>query len=62
MSKRPVLEMEFTDTELFLRLNGVRIAKRQNKQWISLDPEWEVRQSPNLEYIDVRRRIGGAVQ
>jgi hypothetical protein len=59
--RKPIVEVEFTDKDMFIRRNGVRIAKRENRKWISLDPEWEVRQEG--DFIDIgHREVGGVVQ
>ena len=52
---------ECTDTDLFVVLDGVRIAKRgqpdtpQAKTWISLEPGFVVRDSRDLKAITVEK-------
>jgi hypothetical protein len=38
----PEATLEFTGPDLFVKLAGVRIAKRQDKNWISLEPGYTV--------------------
>ena len=59
MPRRPpkTLKFEKTETELFLRADGVRIAMRghpgtpQAGTWVSLVPGWTVRDTPDFKEI-----------
>ena len=56
------LTTEFEGKELYLVLKGERIAKRgqpgtvQAGKWISLRPDLEITEGPDLEFIDVIKK------
>jgi hypothetical protein len=61
MTKRkPALDYERTETDFYLLLDGVRIAKRgrpgtpQAKTWIPLKPGYEFHDTPDLSEIWIR--------
>jgi len=45
--------IEFADGQCFVVVNGVRIAKRQNKRWVSIEPGWAVHMSKNMKTISI---------
>jgi hypothetical protein len=47
MAKAPPLEMVCDGTELYLKFNGVKIARRQNHTWVSLEPGYRVLDTKN---------------
>ena len=64
MSKRKRRDkcvMECTGEDIFVVLNGVRIAKRgypdtpQAKTWVPLEPGWRVLDGPNGDTIAIGR-------
>jgi hypothetical protein len=53
--------MEFTETDLFLCRNGLRIAKRANGRWISLEPGYHVYQNADEITIEYKASEAGSV-
>ena len=43
------VEIKFTDTGIFVEVDGVKIAKRGHKGWVPLEPGWAVRDVGDLE-------------
>jgi predicted peroxiredoxin len=41
------------EKDIFLTINGMKIAKRENRQWISLVPGYKVRDYGNKDRISV---------
>jgi hypothetical protein len=52
-SDNPHVEMGFDGEEFYVAYDGVRIARRENATWISLEPGWVVRDGKNLESIAI---------
>jgi hypothetical protein len=46
-------EVAIGDKDIFLTINGVKIAKRENHQWTSLVPGYRVRDYGDLDGISV---------
>src|SRR5271167_72979 len=49
----PEAMVEFEGLDLFVKLLGVRIAKRQDKTWIALEPGYTVRDHTEPNQIEV---------
>jgi hypothetical protein len=41
------------EKDIFLTINGIKIVKRENRQWISLVPGYKVRDYGNMDGISV---------
>ena len=48
------VEIKFTDTGIFVEVDGVKIAKRGHKGWVPLEPGWAVRDVGRNE-IEIER-------
>jgi hypothetical protein len=46
-------ELQFTGEDVFVAVDGIRLAYRKDKAWIALVPGWEVEMSPDYETISV---------
>jgi len=46
-------EMRFTGEDVFIVVQGVKIAKRRDATWVSLEPGWRVLDGPNLDSISI---------
>jgi 5'-3' exonuclease len=59
MSKKPACGIYSDDTDIFIRVDGVNIAKRgkpgtpQAKTWISLEPGWTVTSNADISELEV---------
>jgi hypothetical protein len=50
----PIIEIEFTGKEMFVKFNGERIAKRgDHRNWITLVPGYRVSSPPDHSTISV---------
>ena len=53
MKKSIEIEIVFDGTDCFVVFDGLRIAKRGDGKWVSLEPGWSVYSPPNHETIAV---------
>jgi hypothetical protein len=59
MSKKPACGIFSDDTDIFIQVDGVNVAKRgkpgtpQAKTWISLEPGWAVTSNANMSELEV---------
>jgi hypothetical protein len=58
MSKNPECKLVCTGEELFVVFNGIKIAKREARKWISLEPGYVVHD--NADYSGISVEFNGA--
>ena len=49
----PVITVKFTGDDVFIKADGTPIAKRDDMEWVSLEPGWQVSSPSDHEYIDI---------
>ena len=49
----PAVAIEFTGDDAFVVVDGTRVAKRGDMEWVQLEPGVQVISPPDHEYIDI---------
>ncbi len=50
----PTIGIVFTGEDCFVTIEGLRIAKRRNGEWVSLESGWSVSSPPDHSTISVQ--------